>query len=299
MTSTSKTILFFGTDKFSVPSLQALIDNGFTIGAVITKPDSLQGRGRKLTKPEVKVVAEAHNIPVWQPEKLRDIIEDIQQFDTPAGVLVSYGKIIPQAVIDLFTPGIINVHPSLLPLYRGPSPIETAILNGDSETGITIMQLTAGMDAGPLYHQVTLPLTGTETGPSLETEYAERGAQQLVEVLPSILSGELTPTPQDDAQATYCHLLSKEMSLIDPSKTTAAQAEQQVRAFLGFPKTKVQLGEHTLVVTRAHVCKTHHDHNPLEIAFSDGEYLAIDELIGRSGKTMSAVAFLNGHGKQL
>lgn len=297
MTPTSKTILFFGTDSFSAASLRELIAQGFTIGAVITKPDSRKGRGRQLLKPIVKEIAETNNIPVWQPETTKELATFMEEFLTsnekPLGVLVSYGKIIPQAVIDAFEPGIVNVHPSLLPRYRGPSPIETAILNGDSKTGITIMQLSAAMDAGPIYTQLTVPLLDTETLPELEAHLAECGARELAAALPSIIDGSLQPTPQNDDEATYCQLLSKENSALDTETLTAQQAERQVRAYLAFPKTKTTVAGHPVVITKAHVTNTHN--SPLDLRCADGMYLAIDELIGPSGKVMSAASFMNGY----
>jgi len=293
MTHTSKTIVFFGTDEFSAISLRELIAKGFTIAAVVTKPDSRKGRGRELSKSIIKEIAEAHNIPVWQPVKVTEIADEVKKIDEPIGVLVSYGKIIPQSIIDLFTPGIVNVHPSLLPLYRGPSPVESAILHGDTETGVTIMQLSAAMDAGPMYSQVTVPLTDTETAPELEAQLGELGAQQLSTILPAIINGSLQPTPQNDDVATYCKLLSKEESLLDTTTLTAEQAERHVRAYIAFPKTKVTVAGHLIVITKAHVSTT--AHSPLDIACADGQYLSIDELVGPSGKSMNAKAFLNGY----
>lgn len=293
MTRTSKTIVFFGTDEFSAISLRELIAKGFTIGVVVTKPDSRKGRGRELSKSIVKEIAEAHDIPVLQPVKMADALEDLKRFDNAIGVLVSYGKIIPQSIIDLFTPGIINVHPSLLPLYRGPSPVESAILNGDTETGVTIMQLSAAMDAGPIFKQVTVPLNDTETAPELEVQLGELGAQQLTSILPAIMDGSLHPTPQDDTVATYCQLLSKDASTLNTEALTAVQAERQVRAFLAFPKTKTTVAERSIVITKAHV--TAAQETVLDIACADGRYLSIDALIGPSGKPMDTKAFLNGY----
>ena len=295
MTTTSKTILFFGTDDFSAISLKALIAGGFTIGAVITKPDSQKGRGRKITKSVVKEIAEEHGIPVWQPTRVADRAPDVQQFTNPIGVLVSYGKIIPESIISLFTPGIVNVHPSLLPKYRGPSPVETAILNGDIETGVTLMQLSKAMDAGPIYTQITVPLSGTETAPALEHHLAELGAKQLVTTLPAIIDGSQTAEPQNDSAASYCQLLSKNESLLNTNVLTAAQAERQVRAYLAFPKTKLEVAGHPIVITSAHVSdeKT----TLLDIECADGTFLTIDTLVGPSGKPMDAAAFLNGYGK--
>ena len=293
MTHTSKTIVFFGTDEFSAASLRELIAKGFTISAVVTKPDSRKGRGRELAKPIVKEIAEANNIPVWQPLDVRAIAEHVEKLHDPIGVLVSYGKIIPQSIIDLFKPGIINVHPSLLPLYRGPSPIESAILHGDTETGVTIMQLSAGMDAGPIYSQITVPLIDVETAPDLEVQLGELGAQELGLTLPAIMNGTVQPTPQNDEIATYCKLLSKEESLLDTQALTAEQAERHVRAYLAFPKTKVTVAGQQIVVTKAHVSTS--SSTPLDIECADGRFLSVDELIGPSGKAMNAQGFINGY----
>ena len=293
MTRTSKTVVFFGTDEFSAISLRELIAKGFTIGAVVTKPDSRKGRGRELAKPIVKEIAEANNIPVWQPLDVRAIAEHVEKLHNPMGVLVSYGKIIPQSIIDLFTPGIINVHPSLLPLYRGPSPVESAILHGDTETGVTIMQLTAGMDAGPIYSQITVPLIDVETAPDLEVQLGELGAQELSLTLPAIMNGTIQPTPQNDELATYCKLLNKDESVLDTTVLTAEQAERHVRAYLAFPKTKAVVAGQQIVITKAHVSTT--ASTPLDIECVDGRFLSVDELIGPSGKIMSAQGFVNGY----
>lgn len=300
MTNISKTIVFFGTDHFSAASLRELIARGFSIAAVVTKPDSQKGRGRKVQKSVVKEIAEAHDIPVWQPLHMSDIAENLaaltaERGEKPIGVLVSYGKIIPQSIIDAFEPGIVNVHPSLLPKYRGPSPIETAILHGDQETGVTIMQLSAAMDAGPIYSQTTRSLDGSETAPRLEETLALQGARQLCDNLSGIIDGSVRPVAQDDQLASYCHLLSKEHSLLNPQQLTAQQAEQQVRAYLTFPKTKARIGEYELVVTKAHVVET--AETMLDLYFFEDTILRIDELVGPSGKTMDAAAFLNGYAK--
>jgi len=293
MTSTSKTIIFFGTEEFSLTALDGLIEAGYTIAAVVTKPDSKKGRGQHLTPPSVKVLANRHNIPVWQPQKLIDIREDIIKLGEVAGVLVSYGKIIPQSIINLFTPGIVNVHPSLLPKYRGPSPIESAIKNGDATTGVSIMQLAAKMDAGPVYTVKQYPLTGTETQPELYHTLANMGADLLLETLPSILDNSLHPTEQDENQATYCQLLQKDDAQLDLGRLSAKKAEQIIRAHLGFPKSKLMLGDYTLIVTKAHVSAT--QKTPLDFKCQDGAYLSVDELIAPSGKHMNAEAFLRGY----
>lgn len=290
----SKTIIFFGTEEFSLASLQALITAGYHIAAVVTKPDSKKGRGHQLTPPGVKVLASQYNIPVWQPLKVAEINEQIQALNTPvAGVLVSYGKIIPQSTIDLFTPGIINVHPSLLPKYRGPSPIESAIINGDKQTGVTIMQLSAAMDAGPTYAVQTHPLTGTETRPGLYVTLASIGAKLLIDTLPSILDSSLQPEPQNDAEATYCKLLQKSDAELLLPILTAIQAERRVRAHLGFPKSKVMISGNLVIITKAHVSEQ--QKTPLDLTCQDGAFLSIDELIAPSGRQMNAADFLRGY----
>lgn len=286
-------IIFFGTDEFSLAALAQLIGAGYAIAAVITKPDSKKGRGQKVVYSPVKTLALQHNITVWQPEKLRDIAGDIVNLGTPAGVLSSYGKIIPKAIIDLFEPGIINIHPSLLPLYRGPTPIETAILNGDSKTGVSIMKLLPGMDDGPIYAAKEYPLSQHETKPELYDTLSNLGAELLLEVLPGILGSSLQATNQDESRATYTAMLSKEDALLLPEKHTAYEAERRVRAHLGFPKTKVIIYGHQIIITKAHVSDI--EASPLDIACKDGNFLSIDTLIAPSGKHVSATEFERGY----
>jgi methionyl-tRNA formyltransferase len=293
MKSISQKIIFFGTEDFSLTVLTGLIEAGYPIAAVITKPDSRSGRGQKYIAPSVKLAASEHNIPVWQPEKLKDITENIEALQPAVGILVSFGKIIPQSTIDLFAPGIINVHPSLLPKYRGPSPIESAIKNGDTKTGVAIMQLSAGMDAGPVYTIKEHALTGQETQPDLYQTLAIVGTDLLLETLPQILNGELLPIPQNDSEATYCQLLTKDEAWLSPKDLTAHAAECRVRAHLNFPKTKLTILGHDIVITKSHVSTE--QKTPLDILCQDGAYLSIDELIAPSGRRMDADSFLNGY----
>ncbi|NCU29353.1 methionyl-tRNA formyltransferase [Candidatus Saccharibacteria bacterium] len=289
----SPKIIFFGTEEYSLVALKALVENDFDVVAVVTKPDMIKGRGRKLVAPPVKAYAIEQNIAVWQPTKLTEIADKITALQPVAGVLVAYGKIIPQRIINLFTPGIINLHPSLLPLYRGPSPIESAIANLDNETGVSIMKLDAEMDAGPVYYQVRLALSGSETKQELYDQLFALGSQTLIETLPDIISGELQPIAQDHTKATYCQMLSKDLSLIDPIKLTATQAEAHVRAYLGFPRSQVDTTFDRLTITKAHVSQT--ADSALSIKCRDDIFLTIDELISpSSGRTISAGDFFNG-----
>jgi methionyl-tRNA formyltransferase len=293
MTHTSKPIIFFGTEDFSVTALTGLIEAGYPIAAVVTKIDSKKGRGLSLSPPKVKVIATQHNIPVWQPQRLSDIASDIKALAPVAGVLVSFGKIIPQSIIDLFEPGIINVHPSLLPKYRGPSPIESAIANGDNETGVSIMQLTAAMDAGPIYTAKKYTLQGIETQPQLYQDLASLGTELLLENLPQTLSGELAGMPQDDSKASYCHLLQKSDSLLYPSQHTAIEAERLIRAHLSFPRTRIVLAGQAIIITKASVTKQ--PETLLDLQCKNNTYLHIESLIAPSGRTMTGKAFLNGY----
>jgi len=286
-------IVFFGTEEHSLIALRGLVESGMPVAAIVTKPDAAKGRGKKLTSPAVKVYAEEHNIPVWQPTKLKDITEGIQELNNPVGILVSYGEIIPKKTLELFTPGIINVHPSLLPKYRGPSPIESAIVNRDNKTGVTIMCLVSAMDAGPIYLQVPYALDFTETKPELYDTLFTLGTNLLISKLSAILSGELQPIPQDDNDASYCALLSKEDGNLDLTALTPGEAEARVRAYLGYPRTRVTIGEYNIIVTKAHGVMT--QKTPLDLECTNGAFLSIDELIAPSGKTMSANDFLRGY----
>lgn len=286
-------IVFFGTEDHSLLTLRALVEAGFPVAAVVTKPDTPKGRGKKLTAPAVKVYAVEQHIPVWQPSKVKEVAEHLQVLENPIGVLVSFGKIIPQSILDIFTPGIINVHPSLLPKYRGPSPIESAIANRDNKTGVTIMKLEAAMDAGPIYLQVPYALDFTETKQELYDTLFTLGTNLLITHLPAIASGELRPEAQDESEATYCSLLSKDDSLLDLTKITPGDAEARIRAHLGFPRTRVQIGPYTLIVIKAHGVMA--KETPLDLECSNGAFLSIDEVIAPSGKTMLAADFLRGY----
>ena len=288
-------IIFFGTEDFSAVSLQKLIDEGFEIGGIITKPDSRKGRGQKLQTPKVKQIGEKFNIPVLQPQKISEITDFVKKFEKPAGVLVSFGRIIPQEIIDLFTPAIVNVHPSLLPKYRGPSPIESAILNGDEKTGVSLMKLSKEMDAGDVYSQEEIELSKTETASDLYKTCGEIGAEMLVRDLPKIISGEIKGQKQDDSQAEYCQLLKKSDALLSQDGQTAEQAEQQIRAFEIFPKSKIKLGEHLIIVKSAKVVSSNPENSPLTLKFAEGTFLKIERLITPNGKETAAKSFENGY----
>ena len=288
-------IIFFGTEDFSAVSLQKLIDEGFKIAGIITKPDSRKGRGQKFQAPKVKQTGEKFNIPVLQPQKMSEITDFVKKFEKPAGVLVSFGRIIPQEIIDLFAPAIVNVHPSLLPKYRGSSPIESAILNGDEKTGVSLMKLSKEMDAGDVYSQEEIELSKTETASDLYKTCGEIGAEMLVRDLPKIISGEIKGLKQDDSQAEYCQLLKKSDALLSQDEQTAEQAEQQIRAFEIFPKSKIKLGEHLIIVKSAKVVSSNPENSPLTLEFAEGTFLKLERLITPNGKETTAESFENGY----
>jgi len=288
-------IIFFGTEDFSAVSLQKLIDEGFKIAGIITKPDSRKGRGQKFQAPKVKQTGEKFNITVLQPQKMSEITDFVKKFEKPVGVLVSFGRIIPQEIIDLFTPAIVNVHPSLLPKYRGSSPIESAILNGDEKTGVSLMKLSKEMDAGDVYSQEEIELSKTETASDLYKTCGEIGAEMLVRDLPKIISGEIKGQKQDDSQAEYCQLLKKSDALLSQDEQTAEQAEQQIRAFEIFPKSKIKLGEHLIIVKSAKVVSSNPENSPLTLKFAEGTFLKLERLITPNGKETTAESFGNGY----
>ena len=287
-------MLFFGTEEFSAAILQGLLDNGFSVDAVITKPDSASGRGQKIIAPAVKTIAIENNITVLQPARLIDSVESIKSLNASAAVLASYGNIIPQAVLDLFD--IINVHPSLLPKYRGASPIESAILHGDIETGVSIMKLVAAMDAGPVYAQSTVALSGDEYVEELYERLANEGVALLKQHLPAILDGSLKPTPQT-GEPVYCSKISKGNGLIDTHKT-AVELERQIRAYHRWPQSRTSINDIEVIITKAHVEESSISHDPWKIPTSEG-FLAVDALKPVGKKEMPIQAFLAGYHSQL
>ena len=200
-----------------------------------------------------------------------------------------------RSIIELFDGGIVNVHPSLLPKYRGPSPIESTIFNGDKKTGVSIMSLSKKMDAGDVYIQEEFPLKGNETSSELYNTCGKIGAEMLINHLPAIMSAKMTANPQNESEATYCQLLKKSDAILNPETQTAEQAERQIRAFEIFPKSKIQIGKNLLIVNSAKVVNENSNNSPLTIKFSDGKFLQIEKTTAPSGKQMPAESYINGY----
>lgn len=229
-------VVFMGTPEFGVPSLQALIKAGYEIVGIYTQPDRPSGRGRGVVESPVKQVAREHGLPIFQPASLRDPeeIERLRQLAPDAIVVAAFGQFLPKAVLEIPPFKCINVHPSHLPRYRGPSPISYAILNGDEETAVSIMVLTSKMDAGPILAQRRVPIEPEDTMESLRVRLAQVGAEVLVETLPRWLRGEITPQPQDESQATLSRMITKEQGFLDWGQPAVVLA-RVVRAFQPWP----------------------------------------------------------------
>ncbi len=230
-------IAFFGTPEFSVPFLTALVDDpAFEVVAVVSQPDRPSGRNHEIVPTPVKSVALDHQIPVLQPSTLRDesVATTLRSLDADYFVVVAYGKIIPQAVLDVPRLGCVNVHPSLLPKYRGPSPMNWAIAEGDATTGVTIMLLDAGMDTGPILSQTSIGLDSDETMETLMAKAHEQGVPLLVDALKRFAAGEIVPVAQNDELATMTKLLDRDDGRVNWTLPMAT-IERRLRAYQPWP----------------------------------------------------------------
>jgi len=229
-------VIFMGTPDFAVPVLDAIIKAGHEVGYVITQPDKAKNRGKKVQFTPVKELAVANDIPVLQPERIKqspETMDLLKAYAPDIAVVVAYGQIIQKELLDLPKYGCVNVHASLLPKLRGASPIHHAILQGEEETGVTIMQMAEGLDTGDMLTKVSLPVNGMNCE-ALHDKLAELGANLLVDTLPRIEAAEITPEPQDDALSTYAGLISKKDGEIDFTKSPE-EIERQIRAFDPWP----------------------------------------------------------------
>ena len=229
-------IVFAGTPDFSVPVLQALLDSGHEVVGVYSQPDRPAGRGRKLRPGPVKQLALQHEIPVFQPLSLRDEAAQatLAALEPELMVVVAYGLILPRAVLDIPARGCVNLHASLLPRWRGAAPIQRAILAGDRETGVCLMQMEAGLDSGPVLAQVKTEIRDEETGGSLHDRLSQLAAGLIARHLDDLAAGRLTPAPQDESLVTYASKLDKAEAAIDWTRN-ADELERQVRAFNPWP----------------------------------------------------------------
>lgn len=300
-------ILFMGTPDFAVPSLEALVNAGHNVCGVFTQPDKPKNRGMKLQAPPVKEFAIAHDIPVFQPETVKDgaALEVIRSLAPELIAVAAYGRILPVDILDYPAYGCINVHSSLLPKYRGSAPIHWAILNGDSESGVTIMHMAKAMDAGDIIAQMVTPIDPNETVEALHDRLAQMGARLLVDVVEQIKSCTATRTPQDEAQVTYAPMLSRELSPLNWNRT-ARQLHNQVRGLIPWPATTTDIiGDQPVKVFEVEETGTKTEATPgtivaagkqgIDVACGDGLILRIKQLQAQGGKRMAAADYLRGH----
>ena len=312
-------IIYMGTPQFAVPALETLIagskpglvlQEGYEIVTVITRPDKPSGRGKEVVYSPVKQLALSQEIPVWQPGSLKrqENIEMLAAYQSDLFIVAAFGQILPQAVLDLPRYGTLNIHASLLPKYRGVSPISEAILQGDTETGVTIMLIDAGVDTGPILLQRAIPIAEDDTTGSLTLKLAALGASALLEALPLWVQGKITPQPQDERFASHTHMLHKEDGKIDWNRPADVLA-RTVRAFTPWPGAYTNWGNKLLKIISAHTIQSDtgsearagtvslRKENGLQtLAVATGNGLLIIEKLQLEGKkVMNADEFLRGY----
>ena len=298
-------LIFMGTPDFAVPCLERLIEAGHEIAAVFSQPDKPRGRKMILTPPEVKVCALKHGLTVYQPKSLRndEAMELIKEIAPDCIVVAAYGKILPKAMLDLPKYGCINVHGSLLPKYRGSAPIQWSVINGEKETGVTIMQMAEGVDTGDMLYQKAIPIGIDDTAESMFEKLSDLGGEMIVEALDLLEEGKLTPIKQDETLATHAPMLNKEIAVIDWNKS-ALEVHNLVRGLYSWPIAQTTLHGKKLKIYRTAVGKgsgeagTVISASPLTIACGEGA-VVIEELQLEGKKRMDAKAFLIGHPLQI
>ncbi|PSN05865.1 methionyl-tRNA formyltransferase [Siccibacter turicensis] len=301
--SDSLRIIFAGTPDFAAHHLDALLASAHQVVGVFTQPDRPAGRGKKLMPSPVKVLAQEHNVPVFQPASLRPAENQqlIADLNADVMVVVAYGLILPKAVLDMPRLGCINVHGSLLPRWRGAAPIQRSLWAGDAETGVTIMQMDVGLDTGDMLYKLSCPVTAQDTSATLYDKLAGLGPQGLLETLRQLATGEAQPEVQDDTLVTYAEKLSKEEARLD-WRLSAEQLERCIRAFNPWPVSYFIIDEQPVKVWKASVLETESSAVPgtildagkqgIQIATARG-VLNIEELQPAGKKAMKAHELLN------
>jgi methionyl-tRNA formyltransferase len=300
--SSSLKIIFMGTPTFAVPTLQALFDSLHQVIAVYTQPPRPAGRGYALQKSPVQQLAESHNVPVYTPINFKSdaCLNDFKALPADLAVVVAYGLILPQALLAIPQYGCINIHASLLPRWRGAAPIQRALLAGDDESGITIMEMDAGLDTGPILLQQVIPITPTTTSQILHDQLALLGSQMIIRVLDLLCQGKLKALPQSTQGITYADKIKKEETIINWNQP-ASVIERQIRAFNPSPGAALVWNGQILKVWQASVVKGTHHEAPgtvlnddfVIVCGRDALQIEILQLAGK--KPMSVKAFKNGH----
>ncbi len=297
-------VIFMGTPDFAVPCLQKLIDCSFDVAAVFTQSDKKVGRKQILTPPPVKVIAQKYNIPVYQPGSLRneESVELIKSINADMIIVVAYGKILPKEILNIPKFGCINVHASLLPKYRGAAPIQWAVLNGDKETGVTVMQMNEGIDTGDMLLVKKAEIGINETSEELFNELSALGAQALIEAIDKIQNGTVERVPQPQGDFGYASMISRELSPIDWNKS-AFEIHNQVRGLQTWPCTdtlingkKVKIHKTVLSeLTGSYAGKIINSKGCLTVCCGDGKCLDIVEVQPEGKKRMDIKSFLAGN----
>ena len=299
-------IVFFGSPDFAVPALKALVDGGHEVAAVVTQPDRPKGRGRKTTPPPVKSAALELGLEVFQPANIKteDFFDAMSKISPDLFVVVAFGQLLPQRLLDVPEKGAINIHGSLLPKYRGPAPIQWAIINGETETGVTTMYMEKKLDAGDMLLWRATPIYPDDTAGSLHDRLSQIGAELLAETLDRLEKGNLNATAQDPSQATYAPMLEKNDGRIDWEKP-AQDIERFIRGMSPWPGAFTFLDKKRLKIFKAQPAAGEKDvapgtilkgfENELRVAAGDGSALSVVELQGASGKRMNIENFLRGN----
>lgn len=300
-------IVFMGTPDFAVPPLKALVEAGYDVAAVVTQPDKPKGRGKSLLPTPVKEEALLHEIPVYQPKRVRnnrEFLDTLREIAPDVIVVAAFGQIIPRDVLELPKYGCINIHASLLPKYRGAAPIQQAVIDGEKESGVTIMQMGEGLDTGDMISKIVIPLEKEETGGSLFAKLAQAGAELLIKTLPSIEQGTAVWEKQPEESPTpYAAMINKKMGLMDFHKS-AVELERLVRGLNPWPSAYTFVNGKTLKVWKSRADEKCSDETPgtviltdkegIHVACKDGT-LILTEVQLEGKKRMDAEAFLRGY----
>jgi methionyl-tRNA formyltransferase len=306
MVSRSLRIVYFGTPEFAVPSLQRLLDSTHPVVALVSQPDRPRGRGHRLAPTPTKELALTRGVEVLQPERLRDegFLSEIRALAPDLGVVAAYGKLLPEVLLGIPRLGMINVHASLLPRWRGAAPVHRAVIAGDAETGVTIMRVVKELDAGPMLATRRRAIHPDETSVEVERDLAEHGAELLLDVVHQLAEGRATETAQDDARATYASKLTKAEGAVDWS-LPAVRLHNLVRGLQPWPLVSALMGGQRVLVHRSILGPAitpdqpgtivRADGDRLEIAAGDGHVLGLVAVQPEGRRVMTTRAFLAGH----
>ena len=297
-------VLFMGTPDFSVPCLKALLDNEYDVLGVVTQPDKPKGRGHKLAPPPVKVCAMENNIPVYQPESLKDkaLMPVLEDLNPDIIIVVAYGKILPEYILNYPKYGCVNVHASLLPKYRGAAPIQWAVIDGEPESGVTTMYMEKGLDTGDMIFKAVCKIGEEETYGDLHDKLSPMGAELLIKTVKAIEEGNAPREKQDDALSNYASMIQRETAQIDWSKP-AKEVLNLIRGMNPYPVSYTAYGEEVLKIFHGTLGGEREgksgsiklNNKKLEIVCGDNKFIIVDEIQFKGGKRMTVESYLNGH----